>query len=87
VGFLEDYSPLREYELLGETGLTWQEILASLTTIPARRFGDLRRGRLEPGMAADIVVLGSDPTTGPAAFADVLVSIRAGEVIFDRSTE
>ncbi|HJS29690.1 MAG TPA: amidohydrolase family protein [Anaerolineales bacterium] len=87
VGFLEDYSPLREYELLGETGLTWQEILASLTTTPARRFGDLRRGRLEPGMAADIVVLGSDPRTGPAAFADVLVTIRAGEVIFDRSAE
>jgi cytosine/adenosine deaminase-related metal-dependent hydrolase len=43
-------------------GLTWRQILASLTTSPADRFHEGgRRGRLAPGMLADVVVLGADP--------------------------
>jgi imidazolonepropionase-like amidohydrolase len=84
VGYLTDFDPTLEYDLLGAAGLSWREILASLTTNPAQRFGEeARRGRIAPGQAADLVVLGSDPVRGPRAFADVRSAIRSGRVTFE----
>ena len=62
VGYLPDYDPVTEYVLMQSAGLGWREILASLTTAPAARFGEAsRRGRIAPGMDADLVVPGSRP--------------------------
>lgn len=83
VGYLPDFDPTVEYELMSAAGLSWREILASLTTSPAQRFGEAdTRGRIAPGMAADLVVLRTDPVRGARAFADVQRSIRAGRVIY-----
>ncbi len=85
VGYLADYDPVREYELMEAAGLTWRQILRSLTTDPAIRFNEgHQRGRLAPGMDGDIVVLGTDPMRGSRAFADVRYTIKAGRVIFQR---
>jgi imidazolonepropionase-like amidohydrolase len=85
VGYLPDYDPTREYELLHAAGLSWSQILASLTTAPASRFGDRRRrGALSRGMDADIVVLGADPAQDVRAFADVRYTIKAGRIICQR---
>ena len=86
VGFLADYDPVSEYELMEAAGLSWRQVLTSLTTAPARRFKeDTRRGRIGPGMDADLIVLGSDPTrSGARAFADVLYTIRAGRIVYLR---
>jgi len=35
VGYMTDYDPTREYELMAKAGLTPMQILASLTTTPA----------------------------------------------------
>jgi imidazolonepropionase-like amidohydrolase len=83
VGYHHVYDTRREYELLAKAGLSWQQILASLTTTPARRFKeDSRRGRLSPGLDGDVVVLGTDPASDARAFADVRYAIRAGDVIY-----
>jgi imidazolonepropionase-like amidohydrolase len=83
VGYLTDSDPSREYELMGRAGLTWREILASLTTNPAARFREAsRRGRVAPGMAADLVVLRRDSAEDVRAFADVRYTIRAGRVCY-----
>jgi len=85
VGYLTDYDPSREYALMGTAGLSWREILAALTTAPAQRFGeDRRRGRIAPGMDADLVVLAKDPVQDVRAFSDVRLTIRAGRVIYTR---
>lgn len=85
VGYLTDYDPSGEYVLMGTAGLSWREILATLTTAPASRFGeDRRRGRIAPGMDADLVVLAKDPVHDVRAFGDVRVTIRAGRVIYAR---
>ncbi len=64
-------------------GLDWRQILASLTTNPAERFGHAqRKGRIAVGMDADLVVLASDPATDPAAFAGVTFTIRGGRIIY-----
>ena len=70
---------------IGNAGLTWQQILASLTTNPATRFSEsVRRGRLEKGMDGDFVVLGHDPAVDVQAFADVVAVVRAGRLVFQR---
>jgi imidazolonepropionase-like amidohydrolase len=64
VGYLPNFDHAIEYELMASAGLGWREILASLTTAPARRFNELhRRGTIGAGMNADLVVLGSAPTS------------------------
>ena len=79
VGYTEGDDPRREYALLREAGLDFDALLASLTTLPAARFGrGEHTGRLEPGAPADLVVLGADPAGDVAAFADVRRVVRAG---------
>jgi len=83
VGYIELTDTRREYELMAGAGLDWRQILASLTTHPARRFGQAaRQGRIAPGMEADLAVLNADPARNAAAFADVKYTIRAGKVIY-----
>jgi len=83
VGYLTDYDPTREYELMARAGLTWRDILASLTANPAARFGETsRRGRIAAGLDADLVVLGRDPAADARAFADVRRTIRSGHQLY-----
>lgn len=85
VGYMTDYDPTREYELMAKAGLTPMQILASLTTTPAARWKEQdSRGRIAAGMAADIVVLDADPADSPRNFAAVRCAIRGGEVIYSR---
>src|SRR5213593_934301 len=78
VGYLTDYDPTDEYVQMARAGLTWREILASLTTSPAARFGEAsKRGRVARGLDADLVVLGRDPSQDVRAFADVSDVVRS----------
>ena len=55
---------------MSKAGLTPMQILASLTTAPAARWDEAdRRGRLEVGMDADIIVLDADPAEDAKNFA------------------
>jgi imidazolonepropionase-like amidohydrolase len=85
VGYMTDYDPTREYELMATAGMTPMQILASLTTAPAARWKEQRRrGRLAAGMDADILVLDADPVDAASNFAKVRCAIRNGEVIYAR---
>jgi imidazolonepropionase-like amidohydrolase len=83
VGYIDDADTTRELQLMAAAGLSWRDILASLTTAPAERYGyAASKGRVAPKMDADLVVLGSDPQRDPAAFANVRATIRAGVVLY-----
>lgn len=83
VGYMGDYDPNDEYALMAEAGMSFRQILASLTTAPAERFGESNRlGRIAPGLAADLVVLGGDPATDVRAFGMVRYTIRGGKLIY-----
>jgi len=85
VGYMTDYDPAREYELMANAGLTPMQILASLTTTPAARWKEQRRrGAIAAGLDADLVVLDADPADSPRNFAAVRCVIRRGEVIYTR---
>jgi imidazolonepropionase-like amidohydrolase len=83
VGYTDAYDTTEEYRLLGRA-LDWQQILQALTTAPAERLGyATHKGRLAPGMDADLVVLDGDPSKDVTAFARVRLTLRAGRVIYD----
>jgi imidazolonepropionase-like amidohydrolase len=83
VGYTDYYSPQKEYELMARGGMTPMQILASLTTAPAERFGESsKRGRITVGMDADLVVLEADPAQSVSAFAAVCETYRGGRPIY-----
>ncbi|MFI4949910.1 MAG: amidohydrolase family protein [Caulobacterales bacterium] len=82
VGYTDAFDTTEEYRLMSGV-LSWRQILASLTTSPAQRFGfAAHKGRIAPGMDADLVLLNGDPAQDPTAFARVRDTIRGGRVIW-----
>jgi imidazolonepropionase-like amidohydrolase len=83
VGYTDHFDTTLEFTLMSRAGMTYQQILASLTTNPARRFkASGHRGRIANGMDADLVALGADPAHDVTAFSNVRYVIRGGKLIF-----
>jgi len=77
-----DYDPIEEYTLMAEAGMSFRQILASLTTAPAEKFGASQQlGRIASGFAADLTVLGNDPSKDIRALARVQYTLRDGKII------
>lgn len=85
VGYVTDFDPTAEYILMREAGLSFAQILASLTTAPAQRFGMAdHTGQLKVGMDADLIVFDDDPGLDIAAFANPGVVVMRGQIVFER---
>jgi imidazolonepropionase-like amidohydrolase len=83
VGYTDHFDTTLEYTLMSRAGMTYQQILASLTTNPTRRFKSSgHSGRIASGMDADLVVLGADPAQDVSAFSKVRYVIRGGKLIY-----
>src|SRR5260221_13274806 len=84
VGYTDVFDTSEEYRLMS-AALDWRQILASLTTAPASRFGfAAHKGRIAAGMDADLVLLDGDPAKDPTAFARVRDTVKAGRIIWGR---
>jgi imidazolonepropionase-like amidohydrolase len=83
VGFTTIYDTSLEYELM-RRALSERQVLASLTTNPARYFKAVKKGRIEPGFDADLVILDGDPMADIRNLARVATTIRAGRTIYQR---
>jgi len=83
VGFIKIYDTTLEYELM-HRALPESQVLASLTTNPAGYFKAAKKGRVETGFDADLVVLEGDPMTDVRNLAKVAFTIRAGQVIYQK---
>lgn len=86
VGYMTEYDPTDEYLYMQRAGMSFHQILAALTTAPAKRFGDSGRttGRLERGLEADIVVLEGDPAQDIRALGRVRHALRQGRLVYAR---
>lgn len=83
VGYMEDYDTADEYRLMAKAGLTFRQILATLTTAPAQRFGfDASSGRIAAGYDGDLVVVPAAAVHDPARLANVRTTIRRGAIVF-----
>jgi imidazolonepropionase-like amidohydrolase len=83
VGYILQFETSEEFKWMSRGGMTYQEILASLTTNPAHRFGySTRSGRIAKGFDADLVVLSADPAQNTSAFSKVRYTIRNGKIIY-----
>jgi len=83
VGYIDRFDTSEEFKWMSRAGMSYQQILASLTTSPAQRFGyTTHNGRIAKGMDADLVVLSGDPAENTSAFSKVRYTIRGGEVIY-----
>lgn len=76
-----DPNPRTEYAWMQAAGMNFRDILASLTTAPAQRFGAKRKGRIAKGFDADVVVLTDDPAEDAAWLSAVAYTIREGIII------
>jgi imidazolonepropionase-like amidohydrolase len=71
---------------LVEAGLPPREILRMMTTHAARLLGVHReRGRVAPGMAADVVATRGNPLDDARALEDVVFVMKDGVVVLDRT--
>jgi len=82
VGYTDAVDTTEEYRLMAASGLTFQQILASLTIAPAERFKVKHKGRIATGMDGDVTVLNADPELDARAFAKVAYTISGGKVIY-----
>ena len=82
VGYIDVFDTTEEYRLMSGAGLSFDQILGSLTTAPSARFGFAKKGKVAAGMDGDLAILFADPAADITAFAKVAYTIRAGEVIY-----
>jgi imidazolonepropionase-like amidohydrolase len=86
VGYMRDYDTAEEFEMLRRAGMSFDTVLTTLTTAPARRFARLS-GVVEPGAPGDIVIFADDPAADVTAFARVAFTIRGGRVVFEATPD
>jgi imidazolonepropionase-like amidohydrolase len=83
VGYMTDYDPTEEYVLMAKAGMNYSQILASLTTAPAERFGASKQlGQIAMGYTADLTILRNDPSKDIRALATVEHTVRDGKFIY-----
>jgi len=83
IGYTDHYDTTLEFTLMSQAGMNYKQILASLTTNPARKFGDSdHTGRIAKDMKADLVILNADPAQDVTAYSKVRFTIRNGKVLY-----
>jgi imidazolonepropionase-like amidohydrolase len=70
-----DADPGDEYALMQRAGMTVDEIVAAMTSVPAEFFGETDRGRIAPGFMADLAVV-------DAPLGNVRMTLVGGEIVY-----
>jgi imidazolonepropionase-like amidohydrolase len=83
VGVYAHGTNVRELELMVEYGMDPQAVLRAATAGNADIFGLADRGRIRPGLLADLVAVRGDPSRNPSALRDVAFVMKGGEVVVD----
>jgi imidazolonepropionase-like amidohydrolase len=68
----------RELELLVRAGLPPTAVLAAATSVPARVYSLRDRGRIAPGLRADLVLVAGDPSRDITASRDIVAVWKRG---------
>jgi imidazolonepropionase-like amidohydrolase len=68
----------QEIELLVAAGLSPADVLSGATARAASRFGFVDRGRIAPGLRADLVMLECDPLTNIQCASEIFSVWKRG---------
>ncbi|KAF2118064.1 amidohydrolase [Lophiotrema nucula] len=82
IGVKHGESLFREMELLGEAGMTNEEILKAATSLSAKSFQIPDRGTIAPGQRADLILVDGDPVMDLQALRNVRKAWKAGREVF-----
>ncbi len=86
VGYMNDYDTKEEFANMAAAGMGFYEILASLTTNPAKTFNiSAQTGTIQVGKNADLVILEENPVLDARNFSEVVLTIHNGNIIFDKN--
>lgn len=78
-GYMPGYGDLRNYEMLIEAGFSPPEVVQIMTLNGARILGEQKRiGSIEPGKAADLVVIRGNLASDPTVIRNVSIVFRNG---------
>jgi len=85
IGYTDHYDTTMEFTLMSQAGMSYQQILASLTTNPSRKFKDSdHTGRIAKNMKADLVILSADPAQDLTAYSHVRYTIHDGRIVYQQ---
>ncbi len=80
VGVFAHGDNVREMDLLAAAGMPLIEVLRAATSGNAASFGLGDRGRVAPGLLADLIAVTGDPTADPGALRRVVMVMKGGVV-------
>lgn len=81
VGVYSHGDNVRELELMEEYGMPRTAVLQAATAGNADIFELADRGRVQPGLLADLVAVRGDPTTDLSALRDVVLVMKGGQIV------
>jgi imidazolonepropionase-like amidohydrolase len=85
VGYMSDYDIEEELVQMENAGMSFDQILASLTSNPAKKFNRAgETGTVERGKNADLVILNGNPASDIRNFTKVVMTIHNGKVVFEK---
>lgn len=84
VGYMNDYEIEEELLLMQTAGMSFDQLLASLTINPAQKFNYSKKtGTIKVGKNADLVILNKNPASDLRHFSSVYMTIHNGQIIFE----
>ena len=81
VGVYSHGDNVREWEMMVDYGMSDLEVLKNVTSVNANLLNIENRGRIAPGMMADLISVSGDPTIDISALRDVEVVIKGGQIV------
>jgi len=81
VGVYSHGDNVREWEMMVDYGMSDLDVLKNITSVNADLLNLENRGRIAPGMIADLISVSGDPTVDISALRNVELVMKGGQIV------